>query len=95
MLSITTVTTPAITPAITPADTLQVSNTLGRLLAGWVTDQSWARPLATISLGTTLAAPCLFLLAAVPQLWLLLATCATFGLATGVWVAATPPALIR
>ena len=39
-----------------------VSNTLGRLGAGWLADQAWTHPLVIITMSITAAAPCLFFL---------------------------------
>ena len=40
-----------------------VSSSLGRLAAGWVSDQDWLHPQATLALAITAATPCIFLLA--------------------------------
>ena len=62
---------------------LGITNSLGRLLAGWMTDQTWANPLVIISAGITLAAPCLFFMTLFSQFWILLLVCILFGLMTG------------
>merc|ERR1711915_1004190 len=51
-----------------------VSNTLGRLLAGWMSDQPWGQPI-------------------VSNFWTFLCLSCIFGLLTGMWVSATPPAI--
>ena len=40
-----------------------VSSSLGRLLAGWLSDQTWAQPGQILAGAITAATPCLFLLA--------------------------------
>ena len=40
-----------------------VSSSLGRLTAGWVSDQAWLHPVTTLAIAITAATPCLFLLA--------------------------------
>ena len=42
---------------------LGVSSSLGRLLAGWLSDQAWAQPQQILAAAITAATPCLFLLA--------------------------------
>jgi len=75
--------------------TVGVSNTIGRLVSGWMSDQPWGHPMVTITSAITAAAPCLFIMSFVSQFWLLIITCAVFGFSTGIWVSAIPPALIR
>ena len=60
-----------------------ISNTLGRLMAGWMADQAWSNPMVIISTGITLAAPCLFFMTLSSQFWILLLDCILFGLMTG------------
>ena len=40
-----------------------VSSSLGRLTAGWVSDQAWLHPQTVLAVAITAATPCLFLLA--------------------------------
>ena len=40
-----------------------VSSSLGRLTAGWVSDQAWLHPISSLAVAITAATPCLFLLA--------------------------------
>ena len=41
---------------------LGVSSSLGRLLAGWLSDQAWTEPGQVLAAAITAATPCLFLL---------------------------------
>jgi len=72
-----------------------VSNTIGRVGAGWLADQPWLPPLLLITSVIWAAVPPLLLFAFTsnPALFQVLAV--LFGLFTGMWVSAVPAALVN
>lgn len=72
-----------------------VTNTLGRLAAGWFSDKPWLHPLYLTTSAIFCAFPALYLLSLVASFWLFLPLSCIFGFLYGVWVGATPPALIK
>jgi len=71
-----------------------VSNTLGRLLAGWISDQPWGQPIVMITTAISCSVPALYLFTVVSNFWTFMCLSCIFGLLTGMWVSATPPAII-
>jgi len=72
-----------------------VTNSLGRLLSGWMSDQSWGHPVIIITTVISCTVPTLYLFSVVGSFWLFLFLSVGFGFLTGMWVAATPPALVQ
>jgi len=72
-----------------------VTNTLGRLTSGWMSDQPWGHPVVMITMSISCSVPALYLFAIVSNFWLFLFISCSFGFLTGMWVSATPPALIH
>jgi len=72
-----------------------VTNTIGRLTAGWMSDQTWTTPVVIITIAITFSTPFLYLFSIVSNFWLFLFFSCNFGFLTGMWVAATPPTLIN
>jgi len=73
-----------------------VTNSMGRLVSGWLSDQAWScPPVIIITTVISCAVPTLYLFSIVSDFWLFLLLSCCFGFLTGMWVAATPPALVK
>eukprot|EP00092_Neocalanus_flemingeri_P039693 GFUD01043225.1.p1 GENE.GFUD01043225.1~~GFUD01043225.1.p1 ORF type:complete len:450 (+),score=115.12 GFUD01043225.1:98-1447(+) len=72
-----------------------VTNTLGRLTAGWMCDQPWSHPIVIITTVISCSVPFLYLFSIVASFWFFLFFSCSFGFLTGMWVSATPGALIH
>lgn len=72
-----------------------VTNTLGRLTAGWMSDQPWSHPVILITTAISFSVPFLYLFSIATSFWLFLLFSCSFGFLTGMWVSATPVALIH
>lgn len=72
-----------------------VTNTLGRLTSGWMSDQPWGQPVILITTAISCSVPPLYLFSIVSNFWLFMFLSCCFGFLTGMWVSATPPALIH
>jgi len=71
-----------------------LTNTFGRVLAGWVADQPWLRPLYMTTLVVCCASSILFVFAVCTLMWHYAVLAALFGLFTGMWVSVAPATLI-
>jgi len=71
-----------------------VGSVTGRLLAGWMSDQSWCHPLYLTKVVVCLAFPIPFLLSWVDHFWMFICLAILFGFLTGQWIAATSPLLV-
>jgi len=67
---------------------------LGRLSAGWMSDQPWCHPLYLTRAIISLSCVIPLLLSRVDQFWMFCGLSICFGLLTGQWIAATAPLLV-
>eukprot|EP00092_Neocalanus_flemingeri_P032823 GFUD01035699.1.p1 GENE.GFUD01035699.1~~GFUD01035699.1.p1 ORF type:complete len:463 (+),score=142.43 GFUD01035699.1:137-1525(+) len=75
--------------------TLGVTNTLGRLVSGWLTDKPCINPMILITVSLTAAVPTLYLFSVISSYWMFLTLSCMFGFLTGMWVSAIPSALVN
>jgi len=71
-----------------------VSNTLGRVLSGWISDKQWIHPLHLTMAVTSIATIPILILPWCSVYWTFLAMSSLFGLLTGCWVAAESPLIV-
>jgi len=71
-----------------------VSNILGRLLSGWISDRRWVHPLHLTLAVTAMASVPIFLLPWCSSYLHFLVLTSLFGLLTGCWVAAESPLIV-
>jgi len=71
-----------------------VGSVSGRLLAGWLSDQTWCHPLYLTRAVVCLACGVPFLLASVDTFLMFICLSIIFGFLTGQWIAATSPLLV-
>lgn len=72
-----------------------ISNTVGRVLAGSLCDQTWSDPLILTAGVITASAPFLFLFFFISNYYLFFTCSILFGLLTGMWVSASPACLVH
>merc|ERR1719154_622739 len=91
----------AIAVGITPSkaafliSAIGVTNTIGRLVAGWLTDRPNINPMVLITVVISGAAPILFIFSVISSYWVFLIMSCLFGFLTGMWVSAIPSALVN
>jgi len=71
-----------------------VGSVSGRLLSGWMSDQTWCHPLFLTRAVVSISCAIPFLLAWVDHFWMFIGLSIIFGFLTGKWIAATSPLLI-
>jgi len=72
-----------------------ITSSVGRLLSGWVCDQTWCNPILLTSVMVMAAAVPPLAFPWISQYSMYLTLCSLFGLLTGVWIAATSPMLVH
>ena len=72
-----------------------VGSVAGRMTSGFVTNQTWSRPLNLIRAAIGLVSGLPFVLTFVDKFWMYACTCIMFGFLTGLWIAATSPFIVR
>jgi len=91
----------AIAVGITPTkaafliSVIGVTNTIGRLVSGWLADRPNINPMVLIMVSITGAAPILFIFSVISSYWLFIIMSCMFGFLTGMWVSAIPSALVN
>jgi len=68
---------------------------LGRLSAGWMSDQTWCPPLYLTRAAISISCAVPFLLTRADQFWMFCGLAVSFGLLTGQWISATAPLLVH
>merc|ERR1719318_2378220 len=71
-----------------------VTNTVGRLVAGWLADRPNINPMLLIMVAVMAATPTHFIFPFISSYWIFLVPSCIFGFLTGVWVSALPSALV-
>jgi len=71
------------------------TNTLGRLVAGWLADRPSINPMVLILGSITAAVPTLYIFSVITSYWMFLTLSCLFGFLTGMWVSAIPSALVQ
>lgn len=71
-----------------------MGSVVGRLLAGWMSDQPWGSPHVITCVVVLLATPLHFILTLVSSYWCYVVLTIAFGFLTGQWISATTPFLV-
>jgi len=71
-----------------------VGSVSGRLLSGWMSDQTWCHPLFLTRAVVSMSCCLPFLLSWVDHFWMFTGLSIMFGFLTGQWIAATSPLLV-
>lgn len=71
-----------------------VTNTVGRLVAGWLADRPNINPMLLIMVAVMTATPTHFIFPFISSYWIFLVLSCIFGFLTGMWVSALPSALV-
>jgi len=72
-----------------------ISNAVGRVLSGWISDQAWSDSLILSTVSISSAVPFLYLFFVISNYTLFIAFAILFGLLTGMWISAAPAALVH
>merc|ERR1712080_721093 len=70
-------------------------STIGRVIAGWVSDRGWFHPLSIASLSVTLVTTPLWLLTVCNSFPTFMVCASLYGLLTGCWIAVMSPIFVR
>jgi len=71
-----------------------VTNTVGRVVAGWLADKPSINPMLLIMVAVMAATPTHYIFSLVSSYWIFLILSCIFGFLTGVWVSTMPAALV-
>jgi len=72
-----------------------VTNTVGRVVAGWLADKPNINPMLLIMVAIMAASPTHYIFSLTSSYWLFLLLSCIFGFLTGVWVSTMPTALVH
>jgi len=72
-----------------------VFSTIGRVIAGWISDRGWFHPLSIASLSVTLVTPPLWLLTVCNSFPTFIVCCSLYGFLTGCWISVMSPIFVR
>jgi len=71
-----------------------ITNTVGRLVAGWLADTPCVNSLVLITVSIIMATPTHYIFSVISSYWIFLILSCIFGFLTGMWVSAIPSALV-